>query len=119
MKNKLGIEIGDKYIEDYDQALMHYIDNRQKGTREPERLAILGDPYLEFIIRRDLFHRKDKYSLGVMNNLKIPLVGNENGWKRISEKIGLHEQIITEKHYRRIQDKIQDKKALFNIEWVY
>lgn len=61
MKNKLGIEIGDKYIEDYDQALMHYIDNRQKGTREPKRLAFLGDS---------------------------PLVGNENGWKKISEKSG-------------------------------
>jgi len=112
MKRGFDIEIGDKYTEDYNQALTHYIDDRPRGTRPPERLAFLGDAYLEFIVREYLFNHKDKFSIGRMNDLKTPLVENDKGWKKIAEEIGLGEQIVTFKHGQRIEDKIKDRTVL-------
>jgi hypothetical protein len=40
VKKGFDIDIDDKYIEDYDQALTHYNDDRPKGTRDPERLGV-------------------------------------------------------------------------------
>ncbi len=94
MKKAFDIEINDKYIEDYDQALTHYNDQRTKGTREPERLAFLGDSYLEFIVRKHLFNHKDNFSTGDMDRTKHLLVDDE-GWRDIAEEIGLGEQIVT------------------------
>jgi len=94
IKKVFDIEIDDKYIEDYNQALMHYNDDRLKGTREPERLAFLGDAYLEFIVRKYLFKHKDEFSLEKMNDYKKLLVDNDKGWKKIAEEIGLGEQIV-------------------------
>jgi len=111
MKKGFDIEIGDKYIEKYNQALTHYNDDRHRGTRETERLAFLGDAYLEFIVRKYLFNHENKFSLEDMNDLKQPLVENY-GWKEIAEKIGLSEQIVTMQHNKRIEDKINDKKIL-------
>ena len=91
MKKEFDIEIDDKYIKDYDQALTHYNDQRTGGTREPERLAFLGDSYLEFIVRKYLYNHKDIFSIGEMNNKKELLVENEN-WQKIAEEIGLDEQ---------------------------
>ena len=111
MKKGFDIEIDDMYIEDYNQALTHYNDDRHKGTREPERLAFLGDAYLEFIVRKYLFNHEDNFSLEDMNDLKKPLVEND-GWKEIAEKIGLDEQIVTIQHNKRIEDKIKDRTIL-------
>jgi len=112
MKKGFDIEIDDKYIENYNQALTHYNDDRPKGTREPERLAFLGDAYLEFIVREYLFNHKDNFSLEKMNDLKKRLVENDKGWKRIAEEIGLGEQIVTVQHDKRIEDKIKDRTIL-------
>ena len=112
MKKGFDIEIDDKHIEDYTQALTHYNDDRPKGTREPERLAFLGDAYLEFIVREYLFNHKDNFSLEKMNDLKKPLVENDKGWKKIAEEIGLDEQIVTVQHDKRIEDKIEDRTIL-------
>lgn len=111
MKKVFDIEIDNNSIERYDQALTHYNDDRHKGTREPERLAFLGDAYLEFIVRKYLFDLENKFSLEDMNDLKEPLVEND-GWKEIAEKIGLSELIITMQHDKRIEYKIKDKKIL-------
>lgn len=94
IKKVFDIEIDDKYIEDYDQALTHYNDQRTGGTREPERLAFLGDSYLEFIVRKYLYNHKDNFNLGQMDGLKQRLVDNK-GWRDIAEKIVLGEQIVT------------------------
>jgi len=94
MKEAFDIEIDDKHIEDYDQALMHYNDQRTGGTREPERLAFLGDAYLEFIVRKYLFNHKDNFSIGDMNIIKTQFVDND-GWREIAQEIGLGEQIVT------------------------
>jgi len=112
MKKGFDIEIDDKYIENYNQALTHYNDDRPKGTREPERLAFLGDAYLELIVREYLFNHKDNFSLGKMNDLKKRLVENDKGWKKIAEKIGLGEQIVTIQHGKQIEDKIEDREIL-------
>ena len=111
MKKEFDIEIGDKYIEDYNQALTHYIDDRPKGTRPPERLAFLGDAYLEFLVREYLFNYKDKFSLKEMDDFKQQLVENDN-WGEIAEEIGLDEQIVTSKHGQRTEDKIKDTAIL-------
>ena len=111
MKKEFDIEIGDKYIEDYNQALTHYIDDRPKGTRPPERLAFLGDAYLEFLVREYLFNYKDKFSLKEMDDFKQQLVENDN-WGEIAEEIGLDEQIVTFKHGQRTEDKIKDTAIL-------
>jgi dsRNA-specific ribonuclease len=94
LKKEFDIEIDDKYIEYYNEALTHYNDQRTGGTREAERLAFLGDSYLEFIVRKHLFNHKPNFSIGEMNNKKELLVENEI-WKKISEEIGLGEQIDT------------------------
>ena len=112
IREEFDIEINDKYIEDYNQALTHYNDDRPKGTREPERLAFLGDAYLEFIVRKYLFNHKDDFSLAKMNDLKKTLVNNEKGWKNIAEEIGLDEQIIIVQHDLQIEDKIKDRTIL-------
>jgi dsRNA-specific ribonuclease len=112
MGKKFVIEIDDKYIEDYNQALTHYNDDRLKGTRKPERLAFLGDAYLEFIVREYLFNHKDNFSLEEMNDLKKPLVENDDGWKKIAEEIGLGEQIVTVQHDKLVEDKIKDRTIL-------
>jgi len=103
VRKEFDIEIGDKYIEDYDQALTHYNDDRHRGTRKPERLAFLGDAYLELIVREYLFNYKDEFSLEEMNELKEPLVEND-GWVKIAEKIGLGEQIVTIQHGKQIEN---------------
>lgn len=112
MKKVFDIEIGDTYIEDYNQALTHYHDYSPKGTRDPERLAFLGDAYLEFIVREYLFNHKDKFSTAEMHNLKTPLVENKKGWKTIAEEIGLGEQIVTFQMYKWIEYKIKDPAIL-------
>ena len=112
IKKVFDIEIDDKYIEDYNQALMHYNDDRLKGTREPERLAFLGDAYLEFIVRKYLFKHKDEFSLEKMNDYKKLLVDNDKGWKKMAEEIGLGEQIVTVQHDKQISDKIKDRTIL-------
>jgi dsRNA-specific ribonuclease len=112
MKKGFDIEIDDKYIEDYDQALTHYNDNSLKGTRKPERLAYLGDAYLEFIVREYLLNHKDNFSLAEIDHLKQQLVENENGWKRIAEEIGQGEQIVTVLPDKRVEDKVKDRKIL-------
>ena len=112
MKKGFDIDIDDKYIEDYDQALTHYNDNSLKGTRKPERLAYLGDAYLEFIVREYLLNHKDNFSLREIDHLKQRLVENENGWKRIAEEIGLGEQIVTVQHDKRFEDKTEDKTRI-------
>ena len=94
MKKGFDIAIDDKYIEDYNQALTHYNDYSPKGTRKPERLAFLGDAYLEFIVREYLFNHKDKFSNRDMDKFTKQLVDNK-GWKKIAEEIGLGEQIVT------------------------
>jgi dsRNA-specific ribonuclease len=111
MKKEFDIKIDDKYIEDYNQALTHYNDDRLKGTREPERLAFLGDAYLEFIVREYLFNQ-DNFSLEKMNDLKKPLVENDNGWKKIAEEIGLGEQIVTVQPDKLVEEKIKDTRIL-------
>ena len=111
MKKGFDIDIDDKYIEDYNQALTHYNDNSPKGTRKPERLAFLGEAYLEFIVRGYLFNHKDNFSLGEMNNLKNPLVKND-GWTKVAEKIGLGEQIVTVQHDKRVENKTEDKTRI-------
>ena len=111
INNELDIEIGDENIEHYNQALTHYNDDRKKGTREPERLAFLGDSYLELIIRRFLFNHRNNYSVGEMNDMKQKLVPNEK-WKKIAEEIGLDELIITEIQGRPVKNKIEDKNIL-------
>lgn len=94
LKIQFDIEIDDKYIEDYKQALTHYNDQRKGGFREPERLAFLGDSYLEFIVRKHLFNHKPIFSIGEMDDLKKLLVDNEI-WKNIAIEIELGEQIVT------------------------
>ncbi|MCZ7355412.1 MAG: tetratricopeptide repeat protein [Candidatus Methanoperedens sp.] len=111
IKKEFNIEIDEKYIEDYDEALTHYNDNRTKGTRKPERLAFLGDSYLEYIVRKYLFH-KDNFNLGQMDSLKQGLVGNENGWRKIAEKIGLGEQMVYIQQNQRIPRSIYSTKEL-------
>lgn len=112
MKKGFNIETGDKYIEDYNEALTHHNDDKPKGTRKPERLAFLGDAYLEFIVREYLFNHKINFSLGEMNNIKQPLVANDEGWKEIADKIGLGEQIVTLQQGKRVEDKIKDRTIL-------
>ena len=112
MKKGFDIDIDDKHIEDYNQALTHYNDDRPKGTCDPERLAYLGDAYLEFTVREYLFNHKNNFSLEKMNTLKTPLVENENGWKKIAEKIGLGEQIVTVQHDKRFENKTEDKTRI-------
>ena len=114
MKKCFDIEIGDNCIEKYDQALTHFNDDRHKGTREPERLAFLGDAYLEFIVRKYLFDLENELSLEDMNDLKKQLVENDV-WKKIAEKIGLNEVIIIIQYDKRIEHnehKIEDKTIL-------
>lgn len=111
VKKEFDIEIGDKYIEDYDQALTHYNDDRPRGTRKPERLAFLGDAYLELIVREYLLDYKDEFSLEEMNELKEPLVEND-GWAKIAEKIGLDEQIVTIQHGKQIEDKTEGRTRI-------
>jgi dsRNA-specific ribonuclease len=94
MKKEFDIEIDGKYIKHYNQALTHYNDQRTKGTREAERLAFLGDSYLEFIVRKYLHNQKEELSTKVMDTLKQQLVANEI-WKKIAEEIGLGHQIVT------------------------
>lgn len=116
MKKEFDIEIDDRYIEDYDEALTHYNDQRTGGTREPERLAFLGDSYLEFIVRKHLFNHKPNFSIGEMNDKKKLLVENEI-WKKIAEEIGLGNQIVTVVHGightpQRFDIKIEDRTIL-------
>jgi len=111
MKNVFNIEIDDKYIEDYDQALTHYNDQRTGGTREPERLAFLGDSYLEFIVRKYLYNHKDKFNLGQMDGLKQRLVDNK-GWRDIAEKIGLGEQMVYIQQNQQISRSFHSTKEL-------
>ncbi|HJH27594.1 MAG TPA: hypothetical protein C5S37_12730 [Methanophagales archaeon] len=92
--------------------MTHYNDNSPKGTRKPERLAYLGDAYLEFIVREYLLNHKDNFSLAKIDRLKQQLVENENGWKKIAEEIGLGEQIVTVLPDKRVEDKIEDGKIL-------
>ncbi len=115
MKEAFDIEIDDKNIEDYDLALTHYNDQRTKGTREPEKLAFLGDSYLDFIIAKYLFKLKGK-STENMHDLKRQLVENET-WQKIAEKIGLSEQIVTVVEgigcsRRQYLNKIEDRTIL-------
>ena len=112
IKKGFDIEIDDKFIGDFDQALTHYNDTRSKGTREPERLAFLGDAYLEFIVRKYLLNHKDNLNLRDMDLIKQQLVNNHNGWQKIAEKIGLYEQIVTVQHGKLIEDEIKDTKIL-------
>ena len=112
IKKEFDIEIDDKYIEDYDKALTHYNDHRSKGTREPERLAFLGDSYLEFIVRKYLYNHKDNFNLGRMNRLKQRLVDNEIGWQKIAEKIGLGEQMVYIQQNQRISRSFHSTKEL-------
>lgn len=114
MKHALDIEINEKYIQDYDWALTHYIDQRTKGTREPERLSFLGDSYLHFIIAKYLYQKKS--STEEMHDLKKQLVENET-WQNIAEKIGLCEQIVTVVEgiggfHRQYLNKIEDRTIL-------
>ena len=112
MKKGFDIEIDDKYIEEYNEALTHYKDDRPKGTRKPKRLAFLGDAYLEFIVREYLFNHEDNFSRKEMDDLKKRLV-DDKGWKKIAEEIGLGEQIVTVlQHDKRVDDKIKDKTIL-------
>lgn len=112
IKKEFDIEIDDRYIEDYDQALTHYNDHKLKGTRKPERLAFLGDSYLEYIVRKYLYNHKDNINLGQMDRLKQQLVGNENGWQKIAEKIGLGEQMIYIQQNQRINRSFHSTKEL-------
>lgn len=116
MKKEFDIEIDDKYMKDYEQALTHYNDQRTGGTREPERLAFLGDAYLELIVRKHLFKHKPVFSIGEMNDKKKLLVENEV-WKKIAEVIGLGEQIVTVAQGighspRQVDIKIEDRTIL-------
>jgi len=111
IKKEFDIEIDDKYIEDYDHALTHYNDHRPKGTREPEKLAFLGDSYLEFIVRKYLYNHKG-INLGQMDLLKQGLVCNEKGWRKIAEKIGLGEQMVYIQQNQRIPWSIYSPKIL-------
>lgn len=92
IKKEFDIEIDDKYIEDYDEALTHYNDQRTGGTRDPERLAFLGDSYLDFLVAKYLFNQK-KFSIGEMDYLKQQLVPNKT-WQKIAKEIGLNNQIV-------------------------
>ncbi len=112
IKKEFDIEIDEKYIEDYDHALTHYNDQRTKGTREPERLAFLGDSYLEFIVRKYLYNHKDNFNLGKMDRLKQQLVDNKIGWQKIAEKIGLGEQMVYIQQNQRIPWSIYSTKEL-------
>ncbi len=111
MKKTFDIEIDEKYIEDYDEALTHYNDYRPKGTRKPERLAFLGDSYLEYIVRKYLFN-DNNLNLQQMDLLKQRLVENKNGWQRIAEKIGLNEQIVYIQQNQRIKRSFHSTKEL-------
>ncbi len=112
IKKEFGIEIDDKYIEDYDQALTHNNDHRTKGTRKSERLAFLGDSYFEFIVRKYLYNHKDNINLGQMDLLKQELVGNKNGWQKIAEKIGLSEQMVYIQQNQQISRSFHSTKEL-------
>ncbi len=112
IKKEFDIEIDEKHIEDYDKALTHYNDQRTGGTREPERLAFLGDSYLEFIVRKYLYNHKDNFNLGQMNDIKKLLVDNEIGWQKISEKIGLGEQMVYIQQNQRIPRSFHSPKEL-------
>jgi dsRNA-specific ribonuclease len=111
IKKEFDIEIDDKFIEDYDQALTHHNDQRTGGTREPERLAFLGDSYLEFIVRKHLFNHKSNFSLEMMNNIKHLLVDNE-GWRDIAEEIELGEQMVYIQQNQRISRSFHSTKEL-------
>ena len=105
------IEIDDKHIGIYNEVLTHYNDVAPKGTREIERLAFLGDAYLEFIVRDYLFWHEDHFSIGMMTNLKQLTVSN-NTWADIAEEIKLNEQIVTMQHGSRIETNIYSQKTL-------
>lgn len=116
MKKEFDIEINDHYIENYDEALTHYNDQRTGGTREPERLEFLGDSYLEFIVRKYLYNHKKIFSIKEMNDKKKKLVANEY-WQKIAEEIGLGELIVTVVHGightpQRFEIKIEDRAIL-------
>ncbi len=111
IKKEFDIEIDEKHIEDYDHALTHYNDHRPKGTREPEKLAFLGDSYLEFIVRKYLYNHKGN-NLGQMDLLKQGLVCNEKGWRKIAEKIGLGEQMVYIQQNQRISRSFHSTKEL-------
>lgn len=111
MKNEFDIEIGDKYIEMYDEALTHYNDEREKGTRAPERLVFLGDAYLEFAVRKYLFDNEDDFSIGYMDKWKQSVVNNEK-WGDIAKQIGLNEQIVTMQHGKRVERVSYNTKPL-------
>lgn len=71
--------------------MTHYNDQRTGGTRRQERLAFLGDSYLDFIVAKYLFNQKEKSSTKEMDNLKQQLVKNET-WGKIAKEIGLGEK---------------------------
>lgn len=112
IKKEFDIDINDQYIKDYDEALTHYNDQRPKGTRKPERLAFLGDAYLEYIVRKYLYYHKDNLNLGYMDLLKQQLVNNENGWQKIAEKIGLGEQMVYIRQNQRSSCSFHTTKEL-------
>ena len=111
IKKEFDIEIDDNYIEDYDQALTHYNDHKPKGTRKPERLAFLGDSFLEYIVRKHLYNHKDNFNLEQMNDIKKLLV-DDKGWRNIAEKIGLNEQIVYIQQNQLIPHSIYSTKEL-------
>ena len=111
MNEGFDIEIGDEYIDMYDEALTHHNDYAPKGTREIERLAFLGDAYLELIVREHLFWHKDYFSIGIMTHMKKSIVSND-AWAEIAEKIKLNEQIVTMQHGSRIENTIYSPKVL-------
>jgi len=112
IKKEFDIEIDEQYIEDYDQALTHYNDHKPKGTRKPERLAFLGDSYLEFIVRKYLYNHKETFNLGKMDRLKQQLVDNKIGWQKIAEKIGLGEQMVYIQQNQQISRSFHSTKEL-------
>ena len=115
MNEIFDIDIGDEYIDMYDIALTHHNDYAPKGTREIERLAFLGDAYLEFIVREHLFWHKDDFSIGRMNNLKKSVVSND-AWVEIAKNIKLNEQIVTMQHGYRIENPISPKTLARSFE---
>lgn len=111
IKKEFDIEIDEKYIEDYNEALTHYNDYRPKGTRKPERLAFLGDSFLEYIVRKHLYNHKDNFNLEQMNDIKKLLV-DDKGWRNIAEKIGINELMVYIQQNQRIPNSIYSTKEL-------
>ncbi len=116
MKKAYDIEIDNQYIDDYDEALTHYNDQRTGGTREPERLAFLGDSYLDFIIAKYLYNQNEKSSTKEMDDLKQQLVPDKT-WEKIAEKIGLGKLVVTViqgigNPPQRSMSKIEDRAIL-------